>query len=148
MLPRAPVEHELVSVPPLRKLERHGPRAARALLERRLLHLAVGGGEDHVVLVVVMDRDERGDVLAGLGIDYVDQRHSARLALRVRQLVGLRHEDAAACGEEEHVVVRIADDEPADGVFLSGHHAGDALAAAALQPVRLERQPLHIAAVR
>ena len=59
----------------------------------------------------------------------------------------LRLEDAAAVGEEQHVVVRVADDEVPDGVLFARHHAGDALAAAALQPVRLERHALHVAAV-
>ena len=52
-----------------------------------------------------------------------------------------------ALREEQHVVVRVADDEVPDGVLFARHHAGDALAAAPLQPVGLERDALHVAAV-
>ena len=116
--------------------------------ERRLLDLAIGGGHDHVVLVVVADRHQRGHLLAGLAIDDVDQRDALRLALGVRQVVRARLEDTAALGEEQHIVVRVADDEAPYGVLFARHHASDALTAAPLQAIGLERQPLHVAAVR
>src|SRR5581483_11134138 len=115
--------------------------------ERRLLHLALRRRHHHVVLRVVAQGDDGGDLFAGLAVDDVDDGDALGLALGVGEVVGLREEDAAALGEEEDVVVRVADEEVADGVLLAGDHAGDAFAAAALQAVALEGHALDVAAV-
>ena len=138
--------HQLVAV-----LEVHGdePGAPHRLelVERRALDVALRGGDDHRVAAEVRDHHHRRHVVAVLDLDEVDHRDAARLALALWHLVALERVDASALGEEQQRVVRVADHEVVDGVFLARGSAGHAAPAPALQPVRLQRDALHVAAV-
>ncbi len=65
-----------------------------------------------------------------------------------RYLVHLEPVHLPARAEEQHVVVRRADEEVLDVVVFLQVHARNALAASLLLPVRGDRQSLHVAGVR
>ena len=105
-----------------------------------------GGGEHHVelapALLVLRQRQDRGDALAGRERQQVDQRLAARLRGGQRQPPDLLLVDDAARGEEQDRRVGVGDEQAGDEILLLGRHAGAALAAAPLRPVGVERHAL------
>ena len=65
----------------------------------------------------------------------------------LRDVVDLQPVQLAAVGEAEQVGVRRGDEEVLDEVVLARRAAGDALAAAVLRAVGVQRQPLDVAVV-
>src|SRR4029077_2031664 len=80
-------------------------------------------------------RQDVGDGPAGAG------------AAHLGDVVDLQPVDLAAVGEAQQVGVGRGDEEVLDEVVLAGAAAGDALAAAVLAAVGVERQPLDVAVV-
>ena len=100
------------------------------------------------VALVLGQRHDRGDELALLDRQDVDQRLAARLRRRDRQPPDLFLVDAAERGEEQHRRMRRGDEQPRDEILVARLHAGAALAAAALRPVGRQRHALDVAEMR
>ena len=114
-------------------------------------HAAPRGGEHDVHLapggLVLGQRHGGRDGFAVAQRQQVDQRLAARLRRTEGQAVDLELVDHAARGKEQHRRVRVAHEDLADEVLITGRHAGASLAAAALGAVGAERNPLDVAAV-
>ena len=103
------------------------------LVELRLLHLALLGGEEEERLgLVVAGVDDRLDVLVGLELEQVDDRRAARGALLLGDLVRLEAVDPSQVAEEQQVGVGGGGEDVGDVVVVAEVGAGDALAASAL----------------
>ena len=113
--------------------------------------VARAGGEHHVQLVpgrlVLRQRQDRGDGLARLDRQQVDEGLAARRRRAQRQAPDLQLVDLAARREEQHRRVGGGGEDAGDRVLVLGRHARAALAAAMLGPVGRQRRALHIAAV-
>ena len=131
-------------------VELHGDLAVAVHLdevgELVAAHGARLGGEHHVelapALLVLGQRQDRGDALVRGERQQVDQRLAARLRRGQRQPPDLLLVDDAARGEEQDRRVGIGDEQAGDEILLLGRHAGAALAAAPLRPVGVERHAL------
>jgi len=132
-------------------LQVHGDEAGAAhggeLRERGLFHLAHRRAQHHHVLLEIARGDDGRHQLLLVDVDQVDQREALRLAGGVRHVERAELEDAAAVREEEQAIVRIGDDDAVHRVGLAGDHAGDAAPPTPLRAVRLQRQPLDVAAL-
>src|SRR5690606_7360737 len=116
-------------------------------LERRLLDLAPrGGGDDVTIVIEAAHAQDRRDAFAlDLRADHVDQRPAARGPRELRELVDLAPVAATAVAEEHEVVMRAGDEELGEEVALLRVSRRDALAAASLAAVLVERSPLDVA---
>jgi hypothetical protein len=85
------------------------------------------------VCLVLGQRQDRGDALAVVERQQVDQRLAARLRLADRQAPDLQLVDLAARREEQHRRVRVGDEQARHEVLVARRHAGAALAAAPLR---------------
>ncbi len=136
-------------------VELHGDLAVAIdgleIAEAVAAHVAGLGGEHEFQLapglLVLGQRQDRGDGLAlGQG-EQVDQRLADRLRGGGRQAPHLHAVDHAARGEEQHGRVRGGDENLRDDILLTRRHAGAALAAAALGAIGRERHAFDVAAV-
>ena len=100
------------------------------------------------VALVLGQRHDRGDPLALIERQDVDQRLAARLRRRQRQPPDLLLVDLAARGEEQHRRMRGGDEQPRDEILLAHLHAAAALAAAPLRAIGRERHALDVAEMR
>ena len=112
---------------------------------------AARGREHHVerfpARLVLGQRHDRGDALALLERQHVDQRLAARLRRRQRQPPDLLLVDLALGGEIQHRLMRRGDEQPRDEILFARRHAGAALAAAPLRAIGRERHALDVAGV-
>ena len=134
------------------RVDRDRPDAGRAdafeLFERGLLDVAAAGRHDQELAgFEVLEDDRRDRDLARLHLHagQVDDRHALGLAARVRDGVDLGAEDAAAVREEQRPVVGVRDEQVLDRVLLARDVPDDALAAAVLAAVRVDRLALDVA---
>src|SRR5882672_5713720 len=118
------------------------------LREDRFLHDPVLGREQEVLILgELAHRHERGEALVGFHRDAVDDGLAAGGARRLWDLVHLEPVALALFGEEHQVIVGRRDEQVLDPIVFLGVRTDDALAAAALAPVRRYRQPLDVAGV-
>jgi hypothetical protein len=104
-------------------------------------------GEDQVLgLGVVLEVDDRGDPLVGAEPHAGDVRdvHAATGPRGLRDLVDLGPVHLAAVGEHHQPVVGGRGEDLADDVVLLEIGPDDASSAAALAPVGLDGQALHV----
>ena len=100
---------------------------------------AAGRHEHEVLLVVLLHRQQRVDLLALLERQQIHHRLAARAAPGLRQLVDLEPVDLAAVGEAQHGVVGVRDEQLLDEVLVLDRGGGLAASAAALRLVLGER---------
>ena len=140
-------DQEVVSI------EAHGddPGGSRAgkFRQRRLLDRALRGRHEHVVLLVeLLDRQHRGDLLALLKREDVHDRLAAAGARALRHLVDLEPVEAPAVGEAQQVVVRMSYEQAVDEIVFLGRGRLLAAPPAPLRAVVCERLRLDVPAVR
>ena len=133
-------------------LDAHRDDAAGARIAERaqlglLDHAAAGAHDDELVVLELLDGEERGDALALLHRDQVGDRLAAAVRTDVGNLVDLQPVGAAAIREDHDVGVRRGDEEVTDEVLFARPHADAALAAAPLVPVVGDRGALDVAGV-
>ena len=92
-------------------------------------------------------RQHRGDALALLQRQQVDQRPAARGAPGARQAVHLQPVNLAGAGKAQQRVVGVGDEQRVHKVFLAHRGGGLALAAAALQAVFVRALRLGVTGV-
>src|SRR6267143_4947430 len=134
----------------LLNVDRVDARGARVPVgrEHRLFHHALLGGEEEVLVLGELPHGHQGgEALVGLHRDAADDRLPPRGAGRLGDLVHLEPVAVAALGEEHQVVVRRRDEQVLDPVVVLGVGGRDAAAAAALPPVRRDREALDVAGV-
>src|ERR1700753_2548860 len=137
-------------------VEFHGDNAGAPDVDevRKLVaaDIAAGGGEHHIEIgpgrFVLGQRHDRGDALALLERQDVDQRFAARIRRRHRQSPDLFLVDLAARGEKQYGRVGRGHEQPADEILVAGLHARAALAAPALGAIGRQRYALDITGVR
>src|SRR5439155_690272 len=98
--------------------------------------------EHVVVLVELLDRHDRGDLLAFLQREHVDDRLAAAGAAAGGHFVHLEPVQPAAVREAQQVIVRMRDEQALDEVVLlhrGGHLAAAAAAAARGSPAPARR---------
>src|SRR5262245_2182384 len=121
----------------------------RVRLELGLLHRALLGREEHIAAGgEIAHRNARRDLLALAESQEVHHRLALGLASALGDLVHLEPVDLAAIREKEQIRVRGGDEELRDDVLFLRLHAGHALAAAALTPIRLDVGALDVAGAR
>ena len=136
-------------------VELHGDLAVAAYVHevRQLVaaYATRSGGEHHVELIpgrlVLGQRQDRGDALAGLDGQEVDPGLAARGRRAHRQAPDLQLVDLAARREEQHRGVGVGGEDAGHRILFLGGHPRAAFAAAVLGPVDRQRRALHIAAV-
>ena len=69
--------------------------------------------------IKVAGRQDGGNAVAVLDFDEVDDGEALGLLFRIRNVVAAEVVDLAFVGEEEEVVVAVADDKLHDGVFFA-----------------------------
>ncbi len=84
---------------------------------------------------------------SGFERQHVGDRPAGAGAARLRDVVNLEPVQLAAVGEAEQIGVRRGDEEVLDEIVFAGVAAGDALAAAMLAAIGVQRQPLDVAVV-
>src|SRR3989338_10388412 len=115
-------------------------------LDVNFFHRPLAGDHHQVaVLAQLGKRQGGGNFFMGRELQEVDDRRALGGSGAFGQVVGLQLEDAALGGEEQDVGVGGGGKELLDDVFFFGGQPGHALAAAALGPERLGRQPLDVA---
>ena len=119
---------------------------ARGLLngdEVGLLDHALARAHDDELLILLarelLDREQRGDLLAFFHRHQVDDRLALAAGPDVGDLVDLEPVGAAAVGEDHDVGVGGGDEQVADEILFARPHADAALAAAALRAVGGDR---------
>src|SRR5256712_2795713 len=133
------------------KSDRLDPTGARmrVRLELGLLDRALLGREQDVAAGgEIAHRHTRRDDLALTEREEIHHGLALGLASALGNLVHLQPVDLAAVGEEQEIRVRRGDEEVLDDVLFLRLHAGHALAATALAPVRLDVRPLDVARTR
>ena len=103
--------------------------------------------DDELVVLELLDREHRGDLLALFHRDEVGDRLALAARADVGNLVDLQPVGAAAVREDHDVGVRRRDEQVADEVLVARPHADAALAAAPLIAVGRDRRPLDVAGV-
>ena len=78
----------------------------------------------------------------------VRDRLALAAAADLRHVVDAQPVALAAIREDQDVGVRVGDEQVPDDVLFARRHADQALAAAPLLPVRVERRPLDVARAR
>src|SRR6266566_5116009 len=118
----------------------------RVRLELGLLDRALLGREQDVAAGgEIAHRHTRRDHLALTEREEIHHGLALGLTSALGNLVHLQPVDLAAVGEEQEIRVRRRDEEVLDDVLFLRLHAGHALAAAALAPVRLDVGALDVA---
>src|SRR5690606_37898197 len=103
--------------------------------------------KDHVIPFVVADGNDRGNALTLIDVDEVGDEDTPGGLLGVGDVEPTEVEDAAGVGEEEEVIVAVADAELHDGVFFADRLATGTDATAALDAEFLEGRALDVAAL-
>ena len=95
----------------------------------------------------LIDRESSRYLLARRQREQVDERRAARLARRIGNFVAAQPVDAPLVREEEHVIVRLRDEEVAHDVFaLEVRDAGHAAPTAVLRAEGIDGDALDVAA--
>ena len=123
------------------------PRVAERAQLGLLDDAAPRAHDDELVLLELLDRQERRDSFACLHRHQVRDRLAAAVGSDVGDLVNLQPVGAATIREDHDVGVARGDEEMADEVLFPRPHADAALAAAALVPVVGDRGALDVAGV-
>ena len=136
-------------------VEFHDPlaeRGARHAIGKLVAADAARGGREHDILrlpqsLIIRQRQDGGDALAGIERQHVDERLAARAGRRLRQTPDLHLVDLPQGGEEKHHRVRVRDEKARHEILVLRAHARAALAAAPLRPVHRQRHALDITGV-
>ena len=92
-------------------------------------------------------RNDAGDLFLFLERQHVGDGPAGAGPAHLRDVVDLEPVELAAVGEAEQIGVRRGDEEVLDEIVLARVAAGDALAAAVLAAIGVERQPFDVAVV-
>ncbi|MNS79579.1 hypothetical protein D3C72_1132370 [compost metagenome] len=98
--------------------------------------------------LILGQRHDGGDALAGLQRQHVDQGLALGLRRADRQTPDLFLVDDATRGEEQYRRMGIGNEEAIDEILVARRHARTALAAATLRPVGGQRHTLDVAEMR
>ena len=96
--------------------------------------------------VKLLNRQQRSDLFTWQKIREIDDGFALSCRADIGNLIDLQPVQPAAIGEDEHIAVRIRDEDLGYGIFVSRLHPDAAFAAAALVAVDGKRRPLQIAA--
>ena len=135
----------------LRHTHRDNPALCRITesFERRLLHLAFARRhENRDVRIEILHREQHANLLLGREIRQVDDGFAFPGAADVRNLIDLQPVELATIREDQHVAMRVGDEDVRDRILVPRLHSNPTFAAAALVAIDGRRSSLEITAVR
>ncbi len=102
----------------------------------RLLDCAVGGGHEHVVVIVeLLDRQYRGDLFVLRKLHQIDNRLAPARTAPLWNLINLEPIDATAIRETQDVIMRVRHKQTVDEIIFLGARRLPSTAATSLRTI-------------